>query len=247
MNTEPIPPCEFLPWDTEFFGHRIGRVHGDTLNDELASSIDKWAADNSVQTLYFLARSNDPTTTRTAESHGYSLNDIRMTFERTIRPEDPGLLGADSEVPIRAVLPEDVGGLQEMARKGHDRTRFANDPHFSRERVQAFYATWITLECQGRAQHVLVASGKGGPMGYISCHLSANGVGQIGLVGVSEKFRGNGIGFKLVRAALSWFGSHGARQVIVVTQGNNKGAQRLYQKCGFVTQDVQFWYHKWFS
>jgi hypothetical protein len=32
----------------------------------------------------------------------------------------------------------------------------------------------------------------------------------------------------------------------VVTQGNNLAAQRLYQTCGFLSRDLQLWYHKWY-
>jgi hypothetical protein len=32
----------------------------------------------------------------------------------------------------------------------------------------------------------------------------------------------------------------------VVTQGRNRGAQRLYQQCGFLSRDLQLWHHKWY-
>ena len=71
--------------------------------------------------------------------------------------------------------------------------------------------------------------------------------GQIGLVGVHPDARGNGVGAALVNAGLRWFGSVGARDVAVVTQGQNVTAQRLYQRCGFATSRIELWYHKWFS
>jgi hypothetical protein len=39
----------------------------------------------------------------------------------------------------------------------------------------------------------------------------------------------------------------GAQDVAVVTQGRNGAAQRLYQRCGFVTHALDLWYHKWYS
>ncbi len=247
MTTHADTTCEFLPWDSEFFGHRIGRVCGDTMDQGLAQAADRWAIENSIRTLYFLARSDDPATTRTAEKHGYTLADVRMTFERAVDLAPSRAMSPASGYAIRQACLTDVPGLQKIAAAGHVGTRFANDPHFARERVQAFYSTWIALECQGRAQQVLVsASREGEPLGYISCHLGPNGTGEIGLVGVNERYRSNGLGSALVRAALSWFLSQQVRRVTVVTQGNNKPAQRLYQKNGFLTQNVQLWFHKWF-
>jgi ribosomal protein S18 acetylase RimI-like enzyme len=56
-----------------------------------------------------------------------------------------------------------------------------------------------------------------------------------------------GVGRKLVVASLGWFDAHGADRVTVVTQGRNIAAQRLYQRCGFLTRSTGLWYHRWFS
>lgn len=247
MRTDTVSPCEFLPWDTEFFGHRTGRVTGDILDEAKAEAVDRWAAENAIRMLYFLGRSDHPATTRVAENHGYSLVDVRITFERVLNAGSVGTVASSLGFAIRPASLADVPTLRSIAATGHVGTRFANDPHFSPERVRDFYATWIALECQGRARQVLVADPKNGtPAGYISCYLGPSATGEIGLVGVSETYRSNGLGSTLVRAALDWFESQGTRQVTVVTQGNNKPAQRLYQKNGFLTQNVQLWFHKWF-
>src|SRR5208282_4213678 len=135
-----------------------------------------------------------------------------------------------------------------MARTGHKETRFFNDAHFPRQRAGDLYSTWITLEAQGRAQIVLVAASTANqPLGYVSCHLDpVLRAGQIGLVGVRPEVRGRGIGKSLVLAAIDWYRVQGAQEVTVVTQGNNRTAQRLYQQCGFLSRDLQLWYHKWY-
>ena len=249
MSVSNCVPCEMLSWDTEFFGCRIARVCGDTLKQEQAVQIDEWSRSNRIRCLYFLSRADDPATIQTAEKHGFGLVDIRVTFERVVmnlhdpaRPEPPA--GAS----IRPVQPDDLPGLQAMARTGHGGTRFFSDSHFPRQRVEDLYSTWITLESRGRAQTVLVAaSAANQPLGYVSCHMDpARREGQIGLVGVSPEVRGRGIGKNLVLAAIGWFRTQGAHEVTVVTQGNNRAAQRLYQQCGFLSRDLQLWYHKWY-
>ncbi len=70
--------------------------------------------------------------------------------------------------------------------------------------------------------------------------------GRIGLVGVATHNRGRGIGTQLVLRALDWFAGQDVETVTVVTQGRNIGAQSLYQRCGFIIQSHQLWYHKWY-
>jgi dTDP-4-amino-4,6-dideoxy-D-galactose acyltransferase len=249
MNAPNPAPCELLPWDTEFFGCRIARVCGDGLREEQAVRMDDWCRSNRVRGLYFLARADDPPTIQTAEQHGFGLVDIRVTFEHRLM----NLCGPDSPAPpagtcLRPVQPNDLPGLQAMARTGHGDTRFFSDSNFPRHRAEELYSTWITLETQGRAAIVLVAASPANqPWGYISCHLDmARREGQIGLVGVSSEVRGMGIGKSLVMAALDWYRGQAINRVNVVTQGKNRAAQRLYQQCGFLALDLQLWYHKWY-
>ena len=241
--------CELLPWDTEFFHCRIARVCGDALKQEQAEQIDEWSRSNRVRGLYFLSRADDPATIQTAEKHGFGLVDIRVTFERGLmNSHDLACPDSPAGASIRPVQHEDLPGLQAMARAVHGDTRFFKDSHFPRQRAEDLYSTWITLEVQGRAQIVLIAaSAANQPVGYVSCHLDpVHREGQIGLVGVSPEVRGRGIGKNLVLAAMDWFRTQGTHEVTVVTQGNNRAAQRLYQQCGFLSRDLQLWYHKWY-
>jgi len=240
--------CEVLPWDSEFFQCVIGRVCGNTLEEEQALEIDQWSVQNQVAGLYLLARSDCSRTVQIARKHGFDLVDVRVTFERSKRNSGdlPELVLLPDTV-IRPARIEDIPALQAIARTAHTDTRFFSDPHFPQTRSEALYATWIELECKGRAQQVLVAASHAGQaLGYLSCHLNqSEQQGQIGLVGIDSNFRGKGLGKSLVLAALHWFARHGA-DVTVVTQGKNITAQRLYQKSGFLIRDLQLWHHKWY-
>ena len=249
MSASASGSCELLPWDTEFFRCRIARICGDTLRPEQTASIDDWSRRNRIQCLYFLARADDPLTLQAAERCLFRLVDIRVTLEyRMARIRDVTHPEPPAGVDIRSFQPGDLPGLQAMARVVHQGTRFCSDSHFPRERVEDLYATWLTLETQGRASTVLIAvSEDDQPLGYISCHWDSDRrTGQIGLVGVGPVEQGKGIGRKLVLAALDWFETQGTREVTVVTQGSNLTAQRLYQQCGFLSRDMRLWYHKWY-
>ena len=113
-------------------------------------------------------------------------------------------------------------------------------------RRAAVAGTWIERSCTGYADAVLVAERDGRPAGYITCDLS-HSYGQIGLLGVGEAWQGQHIGPALINGALHWFGERGIEWVQVVTQGRNIRAQRAYQRCGFVSAQMQLWYHRWFT
>ncbi|MBC8099715.1 MAG: GNAT family N-acetyltransferase, partial [Armatimonadetes bacterium] len=237
-------PCQFLPWDTDFFGVRIGRVIGNRLTPDRVRDIDAWSAAEHIACLYFLADRDDSTTTRLAENHGYRMVDLRLTLEHRL-PSPPTPSDGKQKVPpyavgrylgwgggdtlIRPVRPDDIPALEAIARVSYTDSRFYFDPCFPRERCDALYARWIRQSSersgtpQTDAEMVWVADLNGLPQGYISgaCHAT---MGSIGLVGVADSARGGGIGMALVQTALTWFADQGMSAVQVVTQGRNLGA-----------------------
>jgi dTDP-4-amino-4,6-dideoxy-D-galactose acyltransferase len=231
--------CSFLDWDSAFFGRRIARVTANRLTDEQANQALAWCAAERIDCLYFLAESDDADTVRAVEARGFALVDVRLTLER--RGAIPAL--ADG---IRLSSAQDVEALKMMARTNHRDTRFYYDGHFSVEEADHLYETWIERSCNGYADAVLVAERDGQPAGYITCDLR-EGYGQIGLLGVGEAWQGQGIGRTLINGALRWFAEHDLERVEVVTQGRNVRAQRVYQRAGFVSAQMQLWYHRWFT
>jgi GNAT superfamily N-acetyltransferase len=247
MPEENAAPCEYLAWDSAFWGGTIGRVQGDALSERLLEQIDTWAGEHDVCCLYFLASSNGPHTTRLVEDAGFHLVDIRITLDHSAPLLATSLSEPDGGV-VRLVRSADVTQLEVIAGDSYHDTRFYVDPGFPPERCGALYSTWIKRSCEGYADAVLVADVGGEPVGYISCNVDREtGTGQIGLLGVSPRAQGGGIGGLLVTHALQWFAAHGAGRVLVVTQGRNYAAQRLYQRNQFRTCEVQLWYHKWYS
>lgn len=243
---EPGHLCDYLEWDSTFFSRRIARVRAVHLSRETLPGVLAWCGERRIDCLYFLAESDDDESVRTVEERGFQLVDIRITLEdRLIGSSAQGK--RDARLLIRECQPRDIPALRAIARTSHRNTRFYHDPNFPRARCDALYETWIERSCQGYANGVLVAEIGGHPVGYLSCHLD-NGIdGRIGLLAIGQNARGCGAGGELVRECERWFARHNRTRVTVVTQGRNVGAQRFYQKCGFVTGGVNLWYHHWFQ
>jgi ribosomal protein S18 acetylase RimI-like enzyme len=94
---------------------------------------------------------------------------------------------------------------------------------------------------------VLVADIDGTPVGYITCHLpTGERAARMGLINVASQARRRGIGRALIRHALDWFAQRQVAQMVGVTQARNVAVQAFTERCGFVTQSFELWYHKWY-
>jgi ribosomal protein S18 acetylase RimI-like enzyme len=229
----------FLPWDTELFGCRIGRLDGEHRSSaELEPALAACVAER-IECVYCSVPADATSAVRSLEDSGFRLVDQRLTLERRV---DATLVVVPS---IRAAGAEDLGALEAIAEVSHTDTRFYADPRFAPERCAALYRTWIAKSCQGYAEAVLTEGAAASPAGYVSCHVDG-ARGRIGLIGVAADRQGQGVGRRLVEGALRWFADAGLTAVSVATQGRNVRAQRLYQAAGFKSESLSLWYHKWF-
>jgi dTDP-4-amino-4,6-dideoxy-D-galactose acyltransferase len=240
--TQPTSMCQFLDWDSSFFGCRIARVTAGRLGPKDVHALESWCAEQEIDCVYFLGDAGDPGTIREAERSGFELMDIRVTLGRSVRNSIP-----EAPAGVRLCKESDIPALSAIARESHSDSRFYADSHFPRARCADLYETWIVRSCHGYADAVLVAEHEGDIAGYVSCHVEAPQRGTIGLIAVSDRWRGCGIGRRLVDAALLYLRERNVSRAGVVTQGRNIASQCLYQACGFRTEAVQLWYHRWFA
>lgn len=237
-----IPPCKILEWDSSFFDRRIARLIPPRLTPAILTAVDDWVLQHQIECVYFLCDAADGESIALAEQHGFHLTDIRLTLETSLGAG--GTTGTET-LPVHPVIPEQIPALKAIARASHTATRFYQDSHFQRSQCEALYETWIEKSCAGDADMVFTIQLEGEVAGYITCHLDSGAGGHIGLLAVAEVARGQGGGQALVQAALRWFQSRHITHVTVVTQGGSPQAQRLYQRCGFISRSVELWFHYW--
>lgn len=244
-ETLVTPTCEFLSWDSDFFGFSIGRVRGDHLTERDSQSVMEWCRKEGIRCLYFLCAADDDESVLVAERYGFHLVDVRLDFLRRIQAFGEVFAGREIKDSVRPYAPGDEEGILAIAANSYRQTRFYYDRHFPVEKASGLYCEWARKSCAGWADAVLVAPARAGVGGFVTCHIDSPSRGRIGLVGVHDEMRGEGIGQLVVNAALSFFTHRGVTEVMVATQGRNLPAQRLYQKCGFRTQGAAYWYHLW--
>ncbi len=232
----------FLPWDSDFFGFRIGRAQGNRLTSAAREELLRWCGDERIRCLYFLADGEDGATLEQAHVGDFKFVDLRVDFAIELAHA----VALRSPTEFRPVRFEEISVIESMARGAHTDTRFFKDTGFPAARAADLYARWIQRDF--REHRVLVVGGPDGAVaGYVTCQLdAASGIGRIGLIAVAEAARGRGLGRALVQGALAWFRENGCREVRVATQGTNLVAQRLYQAFGFRTAETSVTFHRWF-
>jgi ribosomal protein S18 acetylase RimI-like enzyme len=239
--------CEELPWDSGFFGFSIARATPSRLDAATRDAILNWCRSQGVDCLYFLGAPDDTVTIGHLGDGGFELVGVRVTLER---PAAAG--GGDVRGRVRLANPGDIPCLREIALSSHRDTRFHADGRFDPARADELYATWIEKSVHGYADQVLVAERDDAPVGYLTLHIGApdpaavGRTARIGIFAVHERYRNQGIGRDLLRAAAHAPGMDSVRETSVVTAGRNVAALGLYKSEGFKTIDVALWYHRWF-
>lgn len=235
-------PGVFLPWDSEFFGFRVGRLYARQLTPPALSTLMTWAVGEQLRCLYFMADASSAETLTLAHAGGFKFVDMRVDFALDLTHPSP----TSSTNGLRPATATDLPGLEAISRVAHQDTRFFKDTNFPAHRSADLYAEWIRRDF--KMNHILVATGTDAqPVGYVTCQLDATaGTGRIGLIAVAESERHRGLGRILVAGALRYFQQCQCKQALVATQASNIAAQRLYQSQGFRTIETGATFHRWF-
>jgi dTDP-4-amino-4,6-dideoxy-D-galactose acyltransferase len=234
--------CEWVEWDSTFFGLPIGRVRDPGLDEARARHAERWAIEQGIRCLYLLVDLHDMASVRLAEQHDYRLVDVQVTFEAA--PADVRRIVPVDRMPaMRPAQDEDIPACEAIARRTFRNSRFHNDPGFTDGQANELYATWIRRSIEGWADFVTVLGPVGDPYGFMSCHRN----GKMGLSAVREDRRGRGEGRALYQAGFDWFEANRVESILMVTQGANLTSQRMFHKAGVRLTKTALWYHRWFD
>jgi len=148
-------------------------------------------------------------------------------------------------VRIRRANLRDLDALVrlDLALIRYDRTF---DPTLSRQWSRTADGTrFLRSRLRGRHGGVWLAESRGTPVGYLVGTLEPAEsyrrpctLGEIECLFVHEKFRGRGIGARLLAAFESWARRAGARRLRVVVSASNQSALVFYEREGFQPYDA---------
>ena len=244
MKNQPI---EFLNWDSAHFGRRIARATCRQVDANACFEMLVACQEQDIECMYFLADASDQDTIAALQSNGYDLVDIRLTF--SAKYSEMPSIGYPRSICFRLGDERDLDQLLPIAGNSFIQSRFYVDPGFDNGSASRMFQIWLEKSITSESgAAVIVAELNDAAVGFVTCHLhKPPGEGNIGLAGVAESARGLGCARAMFQQASGWISGQGLDSVNTVTQGRNIAAQRLFQRCGFVTRSVELWFHKWFD
>lgn len=237
-------PVEFLHWDSDFFGRRIGRITTNHLGEAEAAEILAWSQRENIDCLYYLASGLDKDATGAAENVGFHFVDQRVTFIKDLLKPERSFI---PEWHIRRAVEGDLETLKSMSRNAFHLSRFHVDRHFDQQKADEMYAIWIENDLRTKGHDVWVIDMEGQLGAYTSVSITGQAKAQIGLAGTQVAWRGKGLSLELQRFICHELRDEGIEEIEIVTQGRNIPAIRLYQRAGYFIQSIDLWYHKWFE
>jgi len=237
-----------LDWDTDFFGFPVAQIAKNRLSPNERDYVDEFCRENKVRLLQFKCDAHHRPSVLAAEEYDFHLADVRMSYRRKLDVRSLERPNSPEGVLFRRANKDDVSILMDITTGLFTHSRYFFDANFPRDRVKEFYRSWIEKAVHGESDDLAwVISNSLLPQGFCSIAYCDERQARIGLVGINPSVMGQGLGGLLMSNVLVSLVEHGVEEVSVVTQGRNYGAQRLYQRAGFLIDQIEIYYHRWFD
>ncbi|MEQ8789594.1 MAG: GNAT family N-acetyltransferase [Pirellulaceae bacterium] len=143
------------------------------------------------------------------------------------------------QVTIRLYRESDLDRLKEITVEGFEGVSM--DRNIEQRHGQVAGRDWkwrkarhIELDARRDPKGIFVAEADGAAAGYITTWMDAEtGTGFIPNLAVDSRFRGEGIGRRLIEHALDHFRASSMKYARIETLDQNPVGQKLYPSCGF--------------
>lgn len=233
---------KILEWDSEFFHVKVATITEPYLNKARLKILLDELKCMGVRLVYW-ASARELSAGTIADCNG-CLVDRKITFNISfddLKANDFDLVSIVEPFSVSMNVKE----LEYLAIESNVYSRFVADPNISNEKAADLYKIWINKSLAKEiADEVLVIRNGKQVVGMVTLG-EKGGRGDVGLIAVDRNFRGMRYGEALILAAQKWFVMQDYKSGQVVTQGENIPACKLYSKCGYLVEKIEYFYHFW--
>lgn len=221
-------------WESSFFERDIFEL---TLKSSM-KDIKAWPS-NALVTIKVNAV--DYSTLNIINTHGFEFCEGELQFHKTV----PMSIVTAKEINYELFLADEssINELTLMVSDFYINSRFRT-PWFTPFERDKFYQEWIKNSvlssfddcCMIIKNETLIS-------GFVTVRIVGDEA-KIGLIGVRDSSRGQGVAGKLLQLVDEYCVKNGVTKVTVATQASNISAVRLYCKSGFHISNSSYWFYK---
>jgi dTDP-4-amino-4,6-dideoxy-D-galactose acyltransferase len=221
-----------LIWDSQFFNVSIGKLEADTFTQSDIDKLKELKVNQGFDLIYlFLNQELDATILQPI-----FLADKKVVFKKK---NVTVIINNNTIEEFSGNLTNDL--LELVIESGHQ-SRFKNDSKLS-PKFEDLYKIWIEKSIAGDlADKIFISKHESLITGFVTVKKKGN-YSQIGLIAVSQNYRGLGIGKLLLEKVDFWNYENGIEYCEVATQFDNIEACALYKKLNYSIKSIQYIYH----
>jgi dTDP-4-amino-4,6-dideoxy-D-galactose acyltransferase len=229
---------ERLDWDSTFFNYNVGRI---IVNENQYINLSEFLLDSKEYKLVYIFSK------LSLHNELFKLVDEKVVLHQELSSINRNLPSDFFTIKSFDKLIHNRQELEKLALESGTYSRFNIDENFKSGEYNKLYLTWIALSIEEKlAFDIIIATDKNETIvGFVTLNKKSESLVNIGLVAVSDGFRGKGIGKSLINYALNKSFELGYKEIQVITQINNINAIKLYESIGFYIKEKTFVYHYW--
>ncbi len=222
-----------LPWDSTFFGLKIGEL---SIDDNVSRNV---VVKDDFDLIYVKMEKESEIW---IDGFTESYSETKVVFEKNDFTENHDI--SDSIKDVHEVA-FDAQALYRLALESGRFSRFKMDPNFAESSFKKLYRTWIdNALSKSYDDGLLVAMDESDVIGFVTYRVFSD-FANIGLVAIDPESQGKGTGTQLIRAVERRIVKSGIHTLRIPTQLKNEQACNFYKKLGYsateTTQIKHFW------
>lgn len=235
-----INTIETLEWDSQFFGYPVARITLDKESSDYLDDIFLNIESEKFRVTYFYVPPEEKELINRITKKGGILVDQKVVFSKKTEKHNKY---SNDIIEFQGIDLNEK--LIELVLQAGKYSRFRLDRNFNKKEYQRLYIEWLSKSIKKVIAFKTLVAKKGSDIVGITTLGENTQFADIGLVAVDERFHGQGIGCDLIHSADNVANEKGIKEIKVVTQFDNKGACRLYEKCHFHIEKITNIYHFW--
>lgn len=234
-------------FDSEVLGKNVAKlVLDEPINQGFKDKYKEFVAGNKLDIVFAFTFFNQQNAYFLQEN-GFKLISVRtiykcpdLIFKKF--NDDSDLVIIDKE---SCQLSADDNSIQEILKIIARTSRYYKDTELGEESCFKIYNQWLINSFLGYAKKIFFLFYKEVIIGFTTLKEKDEKI-WVDLIGISADFQGKGLGDLLIDKCKQYC-QENKKELWVITEGENIGASKFYQKNGFLIQDLELVFHKHFN